>query len=136
MPNGFHVKLESIELFKRTANDTIHDYNNLALTLKRGNIRAENPSFADLLGFAVFDGSTRVHDASREMLTKYATLYDGMQQAAEVVSNQLSHISKALGETHQLYSEIDDKHAAVFQRFLDEHPSNPDGGGDGATGQD
>lgn len=135
MPDGFHVKLESIELFKQTVSDTLKDYNHLAYTLKSGNIRAENPSFEDLLGFAVFDGSTRVHDASREMLTKYATLYDGMQQAAEVVSNQLSHISKALSETHQLYSEIDDKHATVFQRFLDEHPSNPDGGSHGATGQ-
>jgi hypothetical protein len=84
----------------------------------------------------VFDGSTRVHDASREMLTKYATLYAGMQQAATVVKDQLTHISEALSETQHLYAEIDGKHAAVFQRFLDEHPSDPAGGGDGAIRQD
>lgn len=95
MPDGFHVKLESIELFKQTANDTLQEYRGLAQTLPEGNIRAKNPSFEDLLGFAIFDGSNRVHDASHEM------------------------------------SDIDDKHAAVFQRFLDEHPGDSSGGSHG-----
>ena len=67
------------------------------------------------------------------MLNRYATLYEGMQQTAEVIRDQLSHISEALGETQQLYSKIDDKHAAVFQRFLDENPADPTGGRHGAS---
>jgi hypothetical protein len=137
MPEGFHVKLGSIELFKQTVDDTIKEYNSLANILKEGDINVKNPSYSDLLGYAKFDGSSRAHDASHAMLTKYATLYDGIQRASEAIKSQLTHISQALGDTHQLYSELDSKHEAVFQRFLDENPTTtPDGGSRGATGQE
>lgn len=114
-PWGFRVQLSSLETFAQTVHDTLNDYGNM-----NGQLAAADPAKreATLYGLAMLPGSSAVHGKCQEVVTAYKTLYGKVAWAQAVIKAQLDVIASNITETHQLYSDVETRHEAMFRGLL------------------
>lgn len=136
MPEVFHVRLSSIEEFNETVGKALTDYQSLTQQLASTDLNKVDPGFHTLLGGSYYEGSSAVRTANFAMLCSYAELYGKIRWAHETITKQLAFVQQALTDTHQLYSQTDAKHAAVFEGFLGASHDVKTGGEHGTAGQE
>src|SRR5437868_5189494 len=120
MPEGFSVRLSSLADFTETVKKVINDYQTIAGQLEAADLTKKDPHFDTLLGKSQYQGSREVNDAARAVLNKYTELYCDIARAHSVIQARLEQMAAALGETHQLYADLDATHHAVYRGLLDE----------------
>jgi hypothetical protein len=134
MPEGFTVRLSSLAEFAETVKAVINDYRAITGQLEAADLTKKDPHFDTLLGKSNYQGSREINDAARAVLNKYTELYSDIARAHVVIQARLEQVAATLGETHQLYADLDATHHAVYHALLDEFPADRTGGDYGTAG--
>jgi hypothetical protein len=137
-PEGFLVRLGSLEDFAGTVADVRADYAMLSEQLAAADLATKNPAFDGLLGLSRLPGSTAANKACGDALAAYRDLYSRVNWAQAVLKAQLDAIATNITDTHQLYRDVEATQQNVFRGMLDAFPSGAEraaGGDDGSAGQ-
>lgn len=119
MPNGFSVQLDKLENFTTHVSTVANNYSLIVDQLAAADL---NNQMDRLLSHPEDLGSSgppvAFAKSSKTMLTDYNSLLQTLHQVHVAIEAQFNHMKVALGETRQLYGELDDTHANTFQNLL------------------
>jgi hypothetical protein len=127
-PWGFRVQLASLETFAEAVRTTRDEY-----AAMNGQLAAADPAQreATLYGLVMLPGSRAVDEKCHAVVTAYKSLYSKVAWAQTVIKAQLDVIAANVTETHQLYSDVETRHEAMFRGLLagdlGERPGPDDG---------
>lgn len=134
MPEGYSVQLTALEDYIGVLTDAAENYEAIHGQLAAVDLTAKDPFFDTLLGHPQYAGAqSDFTEACRTMLTKYAQLYSELVAVHHEISGKLNYMVEEFVETHSLYARLEDEHAEMFTRLLDDLVS--EGGDNGAAGQ-
>jgi hypothetical protein len=132
VPEGFAVRPDKLANFQTEVGKIAAVYQTIVSQLNEARLTKidEKPEkMSTLLGVPEVLGPSGppvdYTNASRAMLTNFDTLLGALHKLHLAVGRQFTYMQTALGETHDLYVQVDDERAGVFQNLLGERV--PDG---------